>query len=75
MIKLFSKACKSCLNKRSLDLKKYYSSSNSKKQSEAVIVSEIQSIKSFDEIPGPKIWPIIGSLSSIKGLGTHITKT
>ena len=51
------------------DLAKYYSSLSSKKQSDIGIVEKIQNIKSYDEVPGPKIWPVIGSILSLKGFG------
>lgn len=51
------------------DITKYYSNLSQKQQSNIEAAIDIQNIKSFDEIPGPKIWPVIGNLFELKGFG------
>ena len=53
-------------------LPKYYGSLSSKKQSGIGVAAEMENLKSIDDIPGPRIWPLIGSLLSIKGFGILI---
>ena len=53
-------------------LPNYYSCSRNKKQSDIGVLTELNRLKSFDEVPGPKIWPVIGSLLELKGLGIYL---
>ena len=46
-----------------------HSSLPQKQQNEAVTPDQINNIKSINDIPGPKIWPVIGSLLDLKGFG------
>ena len=50
-------------------LEKNYSTLLQNKKSGIEVTSQTENIKSVDEIPGPKIWPIIGNLLELKEYG------
>lgn len=50
-------------------LAKYTQNTQSKNSSGATVNATSVAIKSYDAIPGPRQWPLVGSLFSLKGLG------
>jgi hypothetical protein len=72
---MFYKLSINSLQKKSILLQvlpKHYGSLSSKTQSGIGVAAQIEHLKSIDDIPGPRIWPVIGSLFSIKGFGMII---